>query len=215
MTVKQDTWLPIFTGYYESIFDCSDSVIESDSDLSTDEYKDHFPELFKAGVTHDFFKENFWNYADFTECFKEASETICDSLTELDHSDIILNIEYQKTVSPKFYNFPTDSINCNIEYDAEKLKSFINSHLEGFTKYIKEKYTSCSGFISSYSNGVSDWLDFENYSAHELGSVLEFVINTNETDAVMSLYDASNCHESFYNYKFDTEKCIKDYKKAA
>lgn len=213
--MKQNTWLPIFTGYYNSFFDESDHIIELEASLDIDEYKHHYVDLFKAGVTHEFFAEHFWEYADFTKCFNEASRYICEGLLELDHSEIILDIKYEKTVSPKEYNFTNDSINCEIDYDAKKLKDYINSHMEEFKKYLKSKYTSYDGFSSSYSNDVDDWLDFENYSEHELGSVLEFIIENNEDEAELSLFYASNCSEAFLGFEFNSEKCISDFKKKA
>lgn len=211
--MKQATWLPVFTGYYESIFDGADMAIDGECNLDESEYKEHYEELYKAGVTQEYFNENFWDYANFTECYNEASSSICDGLLKLDHSDIIINIEYEKTVSPKEYNFTTDAIYCVIEYDVTKLKKYLLGNLLAFTAYIDGKYTSCDGFSSHYSNDIDDWLDEDSWRDHQVGSLLEFVISNNDDDAVTSLYNESYCYEDFYNYEFDTQGCIDGFKK--
>lgn len=213
--IKQDTWLPVFTGYYNSIFGGSDHFVEYETELDESEYQEHYSELFKAGVSYGFFKENFWNYCDFDEAFNTASEYICDGLLQLDHTGIIQDIKYQKTVSPKYYNFSTDSINCEIEYDAEKLKEYIKNNMEKYTEYIKRKYTSRDGFSSSYSNDINDWLDFEDLGDHGLGSVLEFVFLNENVDQVDLCYEL-NLSEVFLNEtKIDFKKMIADFKKQA
>lgn len=210
-TIKQATWLPIFTGFYESIFDGSDDALLIDSE---DEYKEYYSELFKAGISYEYFNDKSWEYIDFTKCFENASESICDALIKLDHAGIIKDVEFEKLVSPKEYNFSTDSINCIIKYDAKKLETYINEHFKSFTKFIEDRYTRRDGFIPSYSNDVNDWLDFSDLGDHQLGSVLEFVINNEMNEAVYELYEESNCREDFYNFDFDTDKMINDFKEA-
>ena len=116
--IKQDTWLPLFTGYYESFFDGSDSFIECETE-SSDDFKNNYLELYNAGVTYEFFSQNLWEHCNFKEAYNAASESICNGLMRLDSLGIILNIEYQSTESPKFYNFSTDSINCAITYSPQ------------------------------------------------------------------------------------------------
>lgn len=211
------TWLPVFTGFYESIFDGSDLAIESETQLSIDEYKEYYEELHNAGISQDYFNDNIWGFINFSDCFKEASKSICNALPNLDHAGIIKGVEFESLQSPKYYNFSTDSINCKITFDTELLTKYINDNLEAFTEYIKDRYTSRSGFISSYSNNVNDWLDVNEYGEHEAGAVLQFVIYNeygSEYSAVEDLYYESNCYEDFYNYEFDYKGMIKAYKES-
>jgi len=208
---KQDTWLPIFTGYYNTIFDVSECIAESEVNLCAEEYAEHYSELYKNGVTYDFFIENFWDYADFNDCFDDASQSICEGLLDLDSNGIIINIKYQKTCSPRYYNFSNDSINCEIEYSSAKLKAFLSENLESFEDYIQGKYTSCDGFRSSYTNELEYWLCEDNWGQHEIGSILNFILHENNTNAESELYYNSNLHEVFYNFKFDYKKCINDF----
>ena len=219
--MKQDTFLPLFTGYYHSIFDESERFIESEIDMSDSELKEHYSEIFEAGVTPEYFRDNFCNYINYKEAENGASEYIASALIDLDHSDIILGVEYQSTESPKYYNFSTDSINVEIDYDPKKLKEFIKDNLTYFEEYIKAKYTSRDGFISSYSNDPKDWIESiynNDLGEHELGSVLEFVFQIHygsDNEGSYALYEASNCYEGFMNsVEFDENGMIEAYKKS-
>ena len=212
--IKQATWLPIFTGYYNSIFDDSDYTIERETELSESEYQEYYEQLFKAGVSYEFFQAELYGFCNFTKCFEAASQSISDALINLDHADIILDVIYEKTVSPKYYNFSTDSINCTIEYDADKLRQYIYKHSAAYSNYLIATYTSRSGFISSYSNDFNDWLNFDDLGEHELGSVLQFVINNESEDAVMDLYYECNLSEDFMDFELDTQGMIKAYKES-
>ena len=206
------TWLPVFNGYYNSVFDGSDSTIDYEIELDESEYQEHYEELFKAGVSHEFFMENLYNYIDFSDCYESASSNICDGLLNLDDTGIIKNVIFEKTVSPKYYNFSTDSINCKIQYDFKKLGKYVLNNFEKYTDYINEKYTSRDGFISSYSSDVNNWLNFSDLSEHELGSILNFVFFNEDQDAILNLYYESNISEAFLDYKLDTENFINDFK---
>lgn len=213
----QPTWLPIFTGYYNSLFgDEMERVGEYEAELSEGEYIEYYSELVDAGVTYKFFQENICQYFTFNkESFDEAGQYLCEALLKLDHSNIIKKVEYEKTVSPKYYNFSTDSINCKIEYDVKALKKYVKNNLEKFKEYIEDRYTSRSGFISSYSNDYKHWInELDDLGEHELGSILQFVISNNDDEAELNLYYAANLLEAFCNTReFDADSMIKDFLK--
>lgn len=222
-TKKQDefrtvaTWLPIFTGFYNTIFDGSENFLES-MFADEDEFQEHMPELFESGVSYEYFCSEFWYYADFSRCFNEAAKSICYAITELDSAGIIIDSDFEDLISPKEYNFKTDSINCEIKYNATKLQKYLDENIEAFTKYIKDAYTSRDGFSSWHSNDVNNWLDVYNYGEHAAGSVLQFVIFNeyeNENDAIYDLYEESNCREDFLSPNIDIEKFISDFKSKA
>ena len=211
----QKTWLPIFSGFYNSIFDPSDSYIESETDLTKEEYQEYYENLCMAGVSQEFFNENFYDCLDYASGYKGASEYICNALIDLEHANIIQEIRYEKLVSPKFYNFSTDSIDCEITYDDEKMMQYLRDNKEAFDKYLTETYTSRDGFSSSYSNDIDIWMNEENHGEHEVGSILEFIIRNEEgEDAEMNLCCDSNCGEGFMNsVNFNENKMIGDFNK--
>ena len=218
-TTTQDTYLPLFQGYYHTIFDESDRYVDMETEMDDSELKEHYSEVFDAGVTIDYFKENFSYHLNYAKGYEGSNEYITDALIELNHSDIILEVKYQKMVSPKYYNFSNDSINVSIKYDHQKLKKFISDNLNDFETYISGKYTSRDGFISSYSNDSNEWLESinsEDIGEHELGSLLEFVFQVNygsDNEGAYALHEESNCSEGFMNsVEFDHKAMIKDYK---
>ena len=218
--LKVATWAPIFPGFYETIFDGADREIESECELSDYEYAEYYSELVAAGVTHEFFNDHLWECTDFDNAFKEASHSICNAVLKLEHAGIIRGIDFDKLVSPKEYNFQSDSINCEITFNPKKLKKYLDENIKEFSEYIEGKYTSRDGFSSFYSNDVNDWLDVNEYGAHEVGSVLNFVIlneyNGDEREAEMDLFEESYCYDDFSNFiEIDTEKMIKDFNNKA
>lgn len=211
-----ETWLPIFPGFYETGFDLSDFEIERVVEQEESEYIEYFSELHEAGIPQRYFNEHLWSYIDFSNCFKDAAESLCNHLKYLDNTGIINEVEFQKICSPKYYNFSNDSINCKITFNAKNLQEYINKNKESFKEYIEERYTSRSGFSSFYSNDVNNWMSVSDYGEHEVGSVLQFVLlNDSQKDELRlgyELLDLSNLHESFCNYEIDTKKMILDFK---
>lgn len=206
--MKKETFLPIFSGFYNTIFDHSDSMIECDIQCEN-EFKDNYTELFEVGISYEYYLQNNWKYRDYKNYYIECSKKITDNLTTLDHCNIIKSVKFQKLISPKYYNFHNDSINCIIDFNSRKLKKYLSENLESFKQYIKDRYTSRSGFISYYSNDYNDWLDIKNYNAHQIGSVLNFVLENENNEAEYLLMENSNLHEVWLN--LDTEKMIKDF----
>jgi hypothetical protein len=98
-------------------------------------------------------------------------------------------------MSPKYYNFSNDSINIEIQIkDINEIIAYLQDNEEEFSKYIKERYSSSDGFISSHSNDYVDWLFALNNGEdlkHKLGSVLEFILG-NEGYTTYDLYDGLN-----------------------
>ena len=94
-----------------------------------------------TGLSYDDFE---WEYdlkgykqAIAENCVKLLQDNIID--------DVILNINSDmKVISPKEYNFTTDKIWLDIEYDEVKLDEYINKNKR---HYEQEKIRSCDGFI--------------------------------------------------------------------
>jgi hypothetical protein len=183
-TVK--TWLPVFTGFYNTIFEpCEDSEIEYINEQRRENGID-------ADV--DFDKIEF-NYSEYKQNVCEC----CVAFIESELSEYVSKITLEKLSSPREYNFANDAIHIEIEL-TKKNESVIMAYLLAneteFAEYIKARYTSCSGFISSYSNDPSEWMNDADLLTHEhkLGSILEFICQNesiNEEDMYYSLTDCS------------------------
>lgn len=178
--MKIKTYLPIFTGFYESIFDLD---------------------------TTDFCEENDCQYddleIDYNAYNTAVSKQLCKVVGEV-MSDFIGIIKFESLQSPKFYNYESDSINVLIGPIKENISNYIYEHKEEFCKYLKENYSSCDGFISSHSNSFDEWecltKNFRSFKVHNhyLGSILEFIAQNEgitESDIYWDVMESIDTYE--------------------
>lgn len=176
---KIESYLPLFDGFYNTLFEYNRE--EDDIQYYNDEY----------GTDFDY--EDFdWNYAERRE---RISEQICGIVEKLLSDEMLeMTINFQKSVSPKYYNFENDSISCEYvisqrQYDL--VIDYLKSNWTNFEAWIKDRYTSRSGFISLHSNNAEVWMNnmkSESHLEHNFGSVLEFILH-NEGYEPMSIYE--------------------------
>ena len=89
--------------------------------------------------------------------------------------------------SPKYYNFETDKLVIKIEFSKKALELWcFTTKADKFNEYLKEHYSSYSGFISFISNNIDDfkhdyffkYLTFKDRERNNLYNVmLEFYLN--------------------------------------
>lgn len=173
--MKVKTYLPLFSGFYGSHWDepCFDGE-EDIFDLPKD--------------------KEFWEFVDWKKYYNHIAKEMCNEVQYL-LSDFVSDIEFECIRSPKYYNFENDSINCEITFDENKVKEYLNENFSLFKDYIKLMYTSRDGFISYYSNDASEWM--QDWDEHKVGSILEFIC-TNE--GYEEPWDINDSHISlFYN----------------
>jgi len=157
---KYDTFCPLFPGFYGTVF-------EYDGEGNDIEY---YNEENKTDYGYDDFK---WDYRDY-------SNRVCKSFvnrleSELSHL-LPVKIEFQEIYSPKEYNFTNDSINVSIEVDLGQLIELIKEREKQAKEYFKNKYTSCSGFISFHSPFYEDWINptyILQDEKHRVGALLD------------------------------------------
>ncbi len=219
MTKTYDTFLPIFSGFYNTIWDESDNWMEYE--LNDEEcFREHYPEF--DGIPFDFIRDNFWDIIDCRKGFEGVVDYIVSVFPRWFNgevgSDIIKNVTFQKIVSPREYNFYNDSADVSIEVDTDLIAKYLEENGHAFSEYLKKRYTSRDGFISHYSNDISEWAedtnDFYDFSAngHYLGAILEFIANDSIDDAEMSLFYSANTHEGFSNsVEVDTARLVEKW----
>lgn len=183
--MKAKTFLPIFTGFYgshwdEPCFDGEEDYFELPSD------------------------KDFWEFVDWDKYHEHIAREMCDEVQNL-LSDFVSEITFEGIVSPKYYNFGNDSINCEIEADRFKIQEYLYENKNKFDAYIKDNYTSRDGFMSSYSNDSNEWMTEWHTSEHMFGAVLQFIcIN----EGFEEPWDLNDCHVSlFYKdeiYQYET-----------
>ena len=185
---KTNTWLPIFPGFYNTIF-------ETDTEESEIEYYNEqraergLPPLEYHDFTFDYATRNY----EIAQC---ACEFIKQALAKFG----VLDVAMEKVVSPRQYNFTNDSIDCVITYDEAVVQKYINEHIEEFKQYLRGRYTSRDGFASFYSADVEDWKEWSG-DKHMVGSVLDFICRNEEIDQEAMYYSgASDVTLSLLNY---------------
>ena len=80
-------------------------------------------------------------------------------------------MKFESLQSPKEYNFTTDRIFCEIELDEVKRIRAATDE-KAFRDKIRERFTSCDGFISSYSNDLDEWDEIETWDHNEVGTLI-------------------------------------------
>lgn len=173
--MKVQTYLPLFRGFYNSHWSEPSFYGEEDIfDLPKD--------------------KEFWEFVDWKRYYNHISKEMCYEVQSL-LSDFVSDIEFERLVSPKYYNFSNDTIYCEITFDEDKVMQYIKDNYEKFSEYIRYAYTSRDGFISFHSNDPQDWM--KDWDEHKVGSILQFIC---ENERFEEPWDIADSHVSlFYN----------------
>lgn len=203
-TFKIKSWLPVFPGFYNTIFEYNNEH----SDI------DYFNELREdkkliGKVEFDHIKFDYDSYNN------DVADSCCNVL-ECGLNEFVLKIDFEHVSSPREYNFVNDSINCTYTLTSENfnnIKSFIKNHLVEFKQYLKNTYTSYDGFISFYSNNIKEWKVTKKLlkeDSHILGSILEFICQVKKISQE-SLYYDGEFYMTFLNQEDLISKHICSY----
>lgn len=168
------TFLPIFSGLYNSPYE--------DNGYSELEYIND--ERNAKGLCALEYDDLTFDY----EYYKtELSKELCGEFHNLMNEsfpNLITEVKCEGMQSPKYYNYSNDSINIEITVNKDIFEQLIKENYDKIAEKIKEKYTSCSGFISHYSNDINKFLENQ-YGEHQLGSLLDIICEITEIDESM------------------------------
>lgn len=153
--------LNLFTGLYESVLYNSDT--------------DYYIAENIGGKLGDEVEYNFEKFTDI------AGMACVDSLNgELYSDEVITGMEYLGIHSPKYYNYDTDSVIMEIEYNFIKLVKYCKyTNREHFNKYLKDNYTSYSGYTSFVENSINKFFAKNWFNSHKdiaISVMLEFYL---------------------------------------
>ena len=188
--MKVQTFLPVFNGFYNTLF-------EDILDNAVNDAIEWYNEDNNTSLNYDDFNFNFTIIKN--EICKDAVSKIEEKLNEI---GINCTINFETLVSPREYNFSNDSINIEINFKKfSRVIEILEQNFDSFTQYIKDNYTSRDGFISNYSSYASDWMEdlrenAEN-EAHKVGAALDFILQEIEEYKDENLYFdlCENCYE--------------------
>lgn len=162
--MKIQSFLPVFPGFYETIFE-PDLTPHIDDGKTSDNYE--------------------WDYSEY---WPRVASACCGFIErELatgkygNSPKLEMEVEFKGVGSPKEYNFTNDTINVEYTLSETIYKAIINYLRENdkeFREFIKEHCTSCEGFESYYSNNHYSWyimLEDEQELMQVFGTVLNFI----------------------------------------
>lgn len=179
-----------FSGFYESIHD---SQIESAL----------FNGVFTDYLTGCDNNDNLSNRAYDSMNWRELRLEYCRAYVDYMAGEFEINMQFESLSSPREYNFVTDRIFVTIP-DNEFLRLYSETNKQIFEKNIKDNFTSRDGFISFYSNNLSEWpinpLEFDN---NEAACLFEAWIISNYDDFELSDFEWRFIESKSYNGFFD------------
>lgn len=105
--------------------------------------------------------------------------------------ELELPLLFDSLYIPKEYNFRTDKITIQCS-DLTVLRIFLNTNKETLQQVIKQRHTSHSGFISFYSNDLSEWPEnVLEWDEVQLGTLLKaYMADNSNFDDFCSMEDA-------------------------
>lgn len=170
-----------FNGFYNSIH-------EDNIDFAIESYYTDDNGLFNYDSIADNidYKTIFKDYIEvFTHEFKSWIKDNYD--LDIDFKDLLL-------VSPQFYNYSTDVINCNIsdKNNALLIKTFKRD--KDFISYLEDRTTSRSGFISHYT--FSEALSNKDDILSDY--ILEYLVSKFESETIFELDNYDFIYQSLH-----------------
>lgn len=154
-----------FAGFYESIW--SEGI-----DRAEEIHLEHLEQ--EEGVEIKVSSDAIWKASDYGAMYNYVARKYVDYLNDYikDEFDLDLDLKFESMQSPREYNFETDRIFCFISPEkVQELRAKVSD--ADLDAAIKQRFTSRSGFISSYSNDLAQWEpNVENWDHNELGTLL-------------------------------------------
>jgi hypothetical protein len=150
------------------------------------DYAEEYMFTFDDGEIHASLHELFYDNMDYGDVYGAYSKEYVGQISHLTN----IRIVFEELVSPKEYNFTTDRIFVTI---ARKSLAKIIQLVKGerLNNKAREMFTSRSGFISYYSNNISDWGRIEEWDHNQIGCVLEALFDYYENEENINLEEAS------------------------
>lgn len=187
-----------FEGFYESKHSQElDSIeeryveweVERGSELSAAELHDLIYRSANYSIAFDHIARAYVEY--FNGYIKEEYE-------------IDLELKFESMTSPREYNFETDRVFCEISLEKAQLL-FDSTSTPAIRQAIHDRFTSRSGFISSYPNRLEDWpISIEEWDHNQLGTLMVALLSDAE-DYDWKIWEDMQDH-NVYDTAFD--KCV-------
>lgn len=207
MTKKVNVQIP-FCGYYETILtDCFDREIEYFIESCIDDYYNNPIDIIEneqlktkiEAIPKDkllpILGDLVWRYDDtpnenYNKFNRQHVIDFCAIIKQEYGIDLKPHLDSIKMSSPKYYNFETDRLFCDVSFNA--IKTLYEENKTQCDDYIFNRMKPRSGFIPFYSNNTNEWGEFEDWDFNQWGLVLEALM-TDEIDEMIK-----DCHCEYY-----------------
>lgn len=175
---KVQTWLPIFSGFYNTIWE-----------PKIERINEQRKEKGFEPITHD---DCNWDNSEYEDRIARAvTNHIGNTLVV---NGFISSYKFEELRSPREYNFKNDSINVTFVPYKRMINAYLTDHTDEFAKHLAATYTSRSGFISSYPNTVAEFMqDNPLDDKHKLGAILNFILRNEEVSEIY-IYEDVTCN---------------------
>lgn len=136
---------PLFEGFYNSYLDLSENIEVGEGE--------------EFSMNEEQFDEIDWK-ATNNNVAKFYLEYIKDELKDFFNEIGIISLDFVKVDSPKYYNYSTDKLVCNIIVNKNKfLTELQKCDFEVWEQFLNDNFTSYDGFISFYPNDPNEWTE--------------------------------------------------------
>ena len=170
-----------FNGFYDSIH--SDNI-------------DHAIESYYADDNGLFNYDSIADNIDYKTIFKDYIEVFTDEFKSWIQDNYNLDIEFKDLtlVSPQYYNYSTDVINCNVSEKDNALLMTTFKRDKDFISYLEDRTTSRSGFMSHYT--FSEALSNKDDILSDY--ILEYLVSKFELDTLFMLDNYDFIYQSLH-----------------
>jgi len=132
--------------------------------------------------------------------FKAVHEKYAKTYTEEFSKEFNIKLKFSSLWSPKYYNYETDEIICEIEL-SEVERIFNETNDKNLRESIRDKFTSCSGFISHYKNDLDLWpKNLEEWDMNQVYALIDAYVNQECDFHDKEIYLVENTHEMIYEF---------------
>lgn len=201
-TLQKETCIP-FCGFYESE---ADMMIDHEIEYAFNEdIPEDFYLHFNGKVVAQAFSKEYVPL--FVEYFK-------------DHTGIALDIQFKELYSPRYYNFETDRIFCNISMESVKAM-FDYVGKECLNDCIQDRFTDRDGFISFYQESMKDpkqdrsgsWnVSLDEWDHNQIETLIIACLRYSDVDNIdyYELMEDASCNGVIHNVVWDNcgQECL-------
>lgn len=150
--------------------------------------------------TYDNLADIFYQHVDYSVVREEYARFYVDCLKDEIN---MKSMKFEEMVSPREYNFETDRIFVSVSRsDLFKMLNDVQGY--ALNETIKQMFTSRSGFVSYYSNDISEWPPIDEWDHNHVGAVLAAYLKKNHPDFEERIEETIHGDGSVSSFLYDS-----------